>query len=153
MSETIPPIASAAWPLQKSLFNALKASQPLQALLGPDIAVYDTPPAHAPFPYLTLGTTRMRAYDGIDHGVEHDFSINIYSRYAGRREIKQIIDATYETLHDAEFNLIDHCLASLRFVFADAFQRTDINAYQGLIRFRALTHPLMIPPDNSTPNS
>lgn len=133
--------ATNLWPFQTALYGFLKENEDLTAHLGDPVRVYDDPPDDTIFPYLVIGETRTQAYDGIDGAMEHDLRLHVFSRYAGRREIKTILDQVYTVLHDANIPLTEHCIVSLRFVFADIFRRPDRNIYQGVARFRAVTQP------------
>lgn len=133
--------ATKLWPLQTALYAHLRNNDAFKPYLGDPVRIYDNPPADAVFPYLVIGETRTRLYEGIEGGMEHDLRLHVFSRYAGRREIKTILDEVYTGLHDADIPLKDYCIVSMRFVFADIFRRPDRNIYQGVARFRAVTHP------------
>ncbi len=53
--------------------------------------------------------------------------------------VKRILSAVYDALHDAALTVTGHDLINIRFVFADAFRRSDGETYQGVARFRAVT--------------
>ena len=133
--------ATRLWSFQQAVYGHLVDHDALKGELGNPVRVYDDPPPDALFPYLVLGEVRTEAYDGIEGGMAHDLRLHAFSRYAGRREVKSILDSLYTALHDAELPIADHCLVSLRFVFADVFRRPDRTIYQGVARFRAITHP------------
>ncbi|MEL7199967.1 MAG: DUF3168 domain-containing protein [Pseudomonadota bacterium] len=129
------------WPFQQAIYAYLSEYEGLQMVLGAPVRLYDDPPPDAVFPYAVIGETRSSAYAGIEGGIDHDFRLHVFSRHAGRQEVKTILDALYTALHDAPVPLPGQCLLSLRFVFADIFRRTDRNLYQGVARFRGVTHP------------
>ncbi|MFQ5563874.1 MAG: DUF3168 domain-containing protein [Parvularculaceae bacterium] len=132
----------AAWNLQKAIFAHLSADAGVKVELGDPARIHDDPPPGAPFPYLTIGEARASDWSGVPGGAEHDVKLHIFSRYAGRREIKRIIAAVYDALHEAAFTIEGHRLVNIRFVFADSFRRADGETYQGVMRFRAVTEPL-----------
>ncbi len=132
---------SAQWELQKAVYQALAQDAALQAEIGDPPRIYDDPPPDAAFPYLTLGEARAADWKGVEGGLEHDIRLHVFSRYAGRREVKRIIGAVYDALHDAALTLAGHQLVNIRFVFGDAFRRQDGETYQGVARFRAVTQP------------
>ena len=134
-------MSSSVWALQRAIYNALRDDAVIQQKLGSPARVFDDPPADAAFPYLTIGETRIRDWPGVQGGVEHDIRLHAFSRYAGRREIKEILNAVYDALHDAILPLQDNQLVNIRFVFGDAFRRNDGETYQGVVRFRAVTQP------------
>ena len=128
--------------LQKAVYAALIADAGVKAEVGDPARIYDDPPADAIFPYLTLGESKARALGGVDGAFEHELRFYAYSKYAGRLEIKRIMGAIYDALHDAPLQPQDHHLISLRFIFNDAFRRTDGETYQAVSRFRAVTQPI-----------
>lgn len=130
-----------AWPIQVGLYAALSANASLAALIGHPPRIYDEAPASAPFPYVAFGDMRAAAYPGLDGGIEHDVRLSAFSRHGGRREVKTLLDALVEALHEADFPIIGARLISIRFVFADVFRRRDGEIYEGVARFRAVTVP------------
>ncbi|NOX84295.1 MAG: DUF3168 domain-containing protein [Alphaproteobacteria bacterium] len=134
-------MSNAQWELQRSVYQALAADTAVKAEIGDPPRIYDDPPDDAAFPYMTLGEARARDWRGVDGGLEHEVRFHVFSRYAGRREVKRIMGAVYDALHDATLTLTGHRLVNIRFVFGDAFRRQDGETYQGAIRFRAVTEP------------
>ena len=114
----------------------------MQALLGDQPRLYDVPPFGAALPFAVLGETRMRDWPGVEGGLDHEIRIEIASRYRGRREVKQILNAVYDALHEVDLTLDGQRLVQLRFLFADVFPRSDRRLFRGVARFRALTEPL-----------
>lgn len=135
-------MSDAIWALQRALYQALAAEPGIQTLLGNPVRIYDDPPAGAELPYLVIGPTQITDWAGVDRGLQHDLRLHAFSAYAGRREIKQIMGAVYDALHEANLTVDGHRLVNIRFVFADAVRRRDANAYQGVMRYRAVTQPL-----------
>ncbi|GJL92775.1 DUF3168 domain-containing protein [Hyphococcus sp.] len=132
-------MSNAQWELQKAVYQVLAADAALQAEIGDPPRIFDDPPPDAVFPYLTLGESRASDWNGVEGGLEHEVKLYVFSRYAGRREVKRILNAVYDALHEAPLTLAGHDLINIRFVFADAFRRSDGETYQGVARFRAVT--------------
>lgn len=132
-------MTNAQWELQKAVYQTLSADAAIKAEVGDPARIFDDPPQGAIFPYLTLGEARASDWKGVDGGLEHDLRLYVFSRYAGRREVKRILAAVYDALHETALTLAGHDLINIRFVFADAFRRTDGETYQGVARFRAVT--------------
>ena len=132
-------MTSAQWELQKAVYQALRADAGLKAEIGDPARIFDDPPPEAPYPYLTIGEARASDYKGLDGGLEHDLKLYAFSRYAGRREVKRILSAVYDALHDAALTLSGHDLVNIRFVFADAFRRLDGEIYP--VSYTHLTLP------------
>ena len=127
------------WAVQKAVFMQLSNDAGVKLVLGDPPRIHDDAPASAVFPYAILGEGRAAPLDGVDGAFEHDVRIGIFSRYQGRREVKQIVDALYDALHDAVFLVDGATLISSRFVFGDVFRREPNEAYRGVARFRVVT--------------
>lgn len=132
---------SATLALQKGLYERLLADAALGGALGDPPRVFDDPPAGAPFPYVVIGEARAEAA-GDDRLIRHDVRIEIFSRHAGRREVKEIADLIYAALHDRTFPLDGARLVNCRFVFADFFHAEGAELFRGLARFRCVTEAL-----------
>ena len=91
---------------------------------------------------MTIGQARTDDWPGAAGGAVHTLSLHAWSRYAGRKEVKDIMSAVYEVLHDASLSVTGHQLVNLRFVFGDVFRKQDGDTFQGLMRYRAVTEPL-----------
>lgn len=132
-------MSAVSWSLQKAVFAQLAADAGVKAELGDPPRIYDAPPSDAVYPYAVLGEGRASPLDGVDGGVEHEIRIGIFSRYQGRREVKRILDALYDALHEASFAVDGAHLVSSRFVFADVFARDAQGGFSGVARFRVVT--------------
>lgn len=133
----------ASWALQKALYETLVGDLALQSLLGTPARIFDDVPEETIFPYLTIGEVRSRDWRGVEGGIEHDLRFHAWSRYAGRQEIKKIMSGVYDVLHDGKLNLTGQRLVNLRYVFGDIWRRPDNETYQGVMRYRAMTQPLV----------
>ncbi|MEM9233785.1 MAG: DUF3168 domain-containing protein, partial [Pseudomonadota bacterium] len=87
----------AAWALQVGLRSHLAGSAVLTALLGIPPRIYDRVPEETVFPFLTIGESRIRSLDGRDEAQEHDVRLIAWSRWGGRKELRQLTDAVHET--------------------------------------------------------
>ena len=129
----------AAWALQVGLRSHLGASSALAAHLGSPSRIYDRVPEDAVFPLLTIGESRIRPLDGHDQAMEHDIRLNAWSRWGGRKELREIADAVHDALHDADFTVDGIDVISTRFVFADMFRQPESDTYQAVMRYRIVT--------------
>ncbi len=131
------------WALQQAIYSALTASAPLKAYIGDPARVFDDVPPGTDFPYLTLGQGTVTDWStSSDVGFEHRLTLHAWSRYGGRREVKEIMSQVHALLHDANLALVDHTLINLRFVFSDVFRDPDGRTYHGVMRYRAVTEPV-----------
>lgn len=134
-------MASASWELQKAVHAVLSGDSALVALLG-GARVYDDVPRGAEFPYITFGPVTVRDWStGTETASEHLFSLHVWCRSAGERQVHLIIDAVRVALHDSALTLSGHRLVNLRHEIFDAARQSDGETYHGLMRFRAVTEP------------
>lgn len=132
-------MSAASVALQQAVYNALTLSLIIRTELGDPPRVYDDVPKNAAFPYVIVGEGRARPLNGVEGAFEHEFIISIVSRHAGRAEVRRLIDALYDALHEAVFPVVGHRLVGIRFVFADAVRRGENDIYRGAVKFRAVT--------------
>ena len=134
-------MGDASWPLQKAVFTALEADAGVKALVGDPARIYDHVPAKTTYPYIHIGDG-----DGVDWssktftGQDHTIELHIWSRYRGSKEIKNILSAIHDVLHEAALTVTGHNLIILRFDFRTSFMDSDGLTRHGIIRFGALTH-------------
>ena len=132
-------MTDAGWALQKAVYETLRTDAALKTLIGDPPRVFDAAPKNGPYPFVVFGDARETKIAGADALVEHDLRINVHSRYEGRREAKEIVTAILSALDDAPLALDGCALISLRAVFSDIVHRQETDAWQGVIRFRAVT--------------
>ncbi|MEL6364676.1 MAG: DUF3168 domain-containing protein [Pseudomonadota bacterium] len=136
-------MSDASWAVQSAVYAQLRADARVQATIGDPARIFDAPPETAVFPYLTIGETRVSDYPGLAGGFEHDLRLYAYSQYAGRREVKRIMSAVYDAIHETAFDVPGFRLVNMRYVFADVLRRREPDTYQGVMRYRAVTEPLV----------
>lgn len=126
-------MSSAAWQLQRAVYAVLS-----DALAVP---VYDHVPQDAALPYVMIGDDTARDWSADDlSGEETTLSIHVWSRYGGRREVKEIMAQIKGTLHEQMVTVLGHRLVLLRWEFAASFLEEDGLTRHGVMRFRSLTH-------------
>ena len=132
---------SAGWDLQRAVYGALAGDATLVALLGGP-HIYDDVPQRAAFPFVTIGRSELRDWStGTDPGTEHQLTVHVWSRVAGRREVHEILGALADILHEASLSLTDHVLVNLRQDFSEVRRDPDGKTYHGIMRLRAVTEP------------
>lgn len=137
----MPTAASAA--LRAAVYDALIADTALTNVLGGP-KVYDEPPRAAAFPYVTLGEARIADFStGSETGEEHQLTLHAWSRQGGHREAHLIAGALLQALDGAPLALADHTLVNFRFSVADVRREADGRTYHALVRFRAVTEPVI----------
>lgn len=126
--------------LQKAVFDALAGEAALTALVGQRI--HDHAPANVAFPYITFGRTSLYDWStGTESGTEQLFTLHVWSKAKGRKEVLEIMEIARARLADAALALDEHHLVNLRLQFSEARHDEDLSVYHGLLRFRAVTEP------------
>ena len=111
-------------------------------MTGGAARVFDAVPPGTPYPYVTLGQTIERDWStGTEDGREHTFTLHVWSRAAGRREVHVCASLIRSALHLAALPVPGFHLITLRHEFTDARREPDGETYRALIRFRAVTEP------------
>jgi len=106
--------------VQQAVLSTLAASPTVQAVLGASPQIYDHVPPTATFPYVVFGPVHVAPYDTKkDIGFEQIVTLNIWSRYRGGKETRDIFQAVYDTLHRANFSIAGQTYISCEFHSAD----------------------------------
>ena len=130
----------ASWALQKAVFEALTANADLMSAVS---GVYDHVPADTAFPYVTIGETTVTDWSSKTFdGRVHNLTLHVWSRERGRKEIKEILALTYDTLNGAALSVDGQQLVDLRFDFVQTLLDADGLTFHGIQRFRAVTRAL-----------
>jgi hypothetical protein len=136
-------MSNPGWDLQKAAYGALAGDAPLTGLLGGQ-HIYDHVPQDAAFPYVVIDEMRLNDWStGTERGSEHILMLHVWSRYRGKRETYEIGDAIRERLDDAELTLEDNRLVNLMHQFSDLKRDEDGETWHAVLRFRAVTEPLI----------
>ncbi|MFC3209107.1 DUF3168 domain-containing protein [Aquamicrobium soli] len=123
---------------QKALFEVLAGDDALTGLLG-GAKIFDQAPADARFPYATFGRTSFYDWStSTEGGVEQLFTLHVWSKAKGKKEILGIMERVKLRLDDADLALEMHRLVSLRFDYGEARYDEDVAVHHGLLRFRAV---------------
>ncbi len=129
--------------LQAAIAGALAAHAGVRSFAGAPPRIYDDVPEKPVFPYITIGDDETRDWStGSDAGAEHGLTIHVWSRYAGRREAKLLMDEIAAALHDQPVALSARRLINLRLAGMETFRLGDGETWHGIVRLRAVTEPL-----------
>lgn len=97
------------WDVQSAIFATLAADSNVTSLLADGAnSIYDHVLANANFPYIALGESSAREIEG--GAFEVNINVHSYSKSSGMNEVKQIMTAIFDCLHNAEFNIPNHNL-------------------------------------------
>jgi len=142
---------SAEYEIQKSVYLALRASTNLSALLAKDVndktksAIYDNVPEavdagnDSVFPYVTIGDDTALEWDtDTSVGKEATLTIHSWSRYRGRKEVKQIQGAIYDVLHLSNLIITGYYSILMRSEYSETLVDPDGLTRHGVQRFRLI---------------
>jgi hypothetical protein len=119
------------WEVQKAIFNKLDT--------GLDIPTYDHVPQGATLPYVTIGEDTATSWDTDDStGSESTLTIHVWTREAGRRDVKVIMNDIYGLLHRQRFAIDGSILVDCFWEFAETFMDPDGVTRHGVLRFRII---------------
>src|ERR1700722_4740736 len=126
--------------VQDAMFNALAASTEVQGLLGNPPRVYDHVPPGAAFPYVTFGALTVQPYDTkTEIGFEQIVTLDVWSRYRGSKEAKDIVQALYDALHLTNLSVTGDVFLLSEFHSADMAPLSDGLTYHAAARFTVMT--------------
>jgi hypothetical protein len=125
---------------QNALYTALAASGAIQSLLGSPPRVYDHVPPGANFPYIAFGAISVQPHDTkTEIGFEQILTLDIWSRYRGSKEAKDIMQACYDALHRATLSVSNEVFLLSEFHSADLVLESDGLTYRAAARFSIIT--------------
>jgi len=130
----------AAIEISKAVHADLSSDMSVQAVLGNPPRLYDNPPEDPVFPYLTYGP--MRSEDISADGARmssHVMTLHIWSRYSGRAQVMELLQAVTGALESGELSLPDMALVQAKVRYTDIFRAPDGLTLHGLIRFSLIT--------------
>jgi hypothetical protein len=89
------------------------------------------------FPYASIGDAEATPFDNdSDRGAYVDSTVHVWSRYKGRKEVDEALDAIYGLLHRASLTAAGYKIVDCLFDFSDVFVEQDGQTRHGVIRFR-----------------
>jgi hypothetical protein len=125
---------------QEAIYAALAASGEIQGLLGDPPNIYDHVPPGATFPYVAFGPLHVLPYDTkTEIGFEQVVTLNVWSRYRGSKEAKDITQAAYDALHQAVLTVSGEVFLLCEFHGADLAPLDDGLTYHAAVRFSLIT--------------
>lgn len=126
--------------LQGAIRTRLAAFGALVALVA--TRIYDAVPHQVDadtFPFVVIGDDTAIPFDTHSTvGAEHTVTIHSWSRYDGRKEIKEIQDALYGALHRHALAVAGVTTVDCQWEFSQSFLEPDGKTRHGVDRFRIL---------------
>ena len=133
-------MSDAFFNVQSAMFDALASSSEVLGLLGNPPQIYDHVPPGTAFPYVTFGAVSVQPYDTkTEIGFEQIVTLNIWSRYRGSKEMKDILQALYDALHRASLSVSSEVFLLSEFHSADMAPLDDGLTYHAAARFSITT--------------
>ena len=127
----------ASWPLQQAVHARLTTMPAISDVVR---GIFDTPPKNPAYPFIHLDGGNVRDWSGSGIvGQEHRVLVHIWSNAPGQAQIKTLMAAVHDALHDAALILAGHQLVNLRFEFAEILFETEPPLIHSIMRFRAVT--------------
>lgn len=122
--------------IQQSIYQALVSDT---SLMDKVEAVYDNVPQDTTYPYVVIGDDTSVQWDTDDTvGSENTLTLHVWSRYYGRGEVKDIMQAIYACLHRRELEVTGAHTVTCEFDFGESFLDPDGITRHGVIRFRII---------------
>ncbi len=125
---------------------ALRSAIRSAALNNPSVAAavnasfYDGAPRDAAYPFVCFGDVSLRDWStGSDRGLEHQFTLEIWSTQPGHGEVLKLADLLQTFLQSAILSLQGFQLVDLRFLWFEARREMNGRFAKGRMRFRAIT--------------
>ena len=123
--------------LQSTIYTALNNDSNLTSTLG--ASVFDDVPENTGYPYVQIGEDQVSDFSTKDEtGSEVTIEMDVWSRYRGSKEAKEIMDRIHTLLHDSSLTVSGTNLVNLRFEFSDLVRDPDGITRHGIMRFRAI---------------
>lgn len=141
-------MADRSVPLFAAIYAKLAADTAVIAIVGTDTRfspavtkVYTDVPAGAVPPYVALGEETANDFGSSlhDDSQEHTVTIHCWSEKPSRLEVKQLVAAVREALHNASLTLSAGRCVYIRCESKDTFPDPDGVSHHGVLKFRALT--------------
>lgn len=129
------------WNIQVAVRTRLLATSSLFLIVSD--RVYDDVPQDTVFPYVVIGDDTSIPWDqDCKTGADTTLTIHAWSRYSGRKEVKDMLQAIYNGLHNFELNVTGGHNVLCQAEYEETFLDPDGATRHGVIRFRLLTtHP------------
>jgi hypothetical protein len=128
------------WFLQKALYDKLKASAGLTALLsGGADGIYDHVPQTAQAPYVAFGDMRLQPFDTQEFSsCEVVAEIHAFSRYNGNKDIQKIAMQIHMALHNQSLTISGYKIVLLQSLDLQLFTEADGETKHSLQKFRMI---------------
>ncbi|MBW1784666.1 MAG: DUF3168 domain-containing protein [Deltaproteobacteria bacterium] len=130
-----------SWAIQVAVKTKLDAASALTALLNDGVnSIRDGVRQDDGFPYIAIYDVASQEEDTMAvNGLESLYSIHIWSRYKGQKEVRQIMDEVYNALHNQPLTISGSTHIMTLFKSSDTFTEEDGETRRGIANFRIVT--------------
>lgn len=120
--------------IQEAIFNALSAAY---LPVTDNVIQADDSGDNTAFPYVVIGEDSLVEFgDDTMTGADAEVVIHVWSRHAGRKEVKELQAQIFDALHQQEIVLAGYQQVLLLWESSDSFLDVDGKTRQGISRFR-----------------
>ena len=132
--------------LALALHQVLSSNGAVQSILGNPPRLYDDAPEDPVFPYMTYGAARSEDESADDAPMTaHVMTLHLWSRYAGRAEIFDLLHIISSALHGVDLSSAQQNVCALNVNYTDVFRTSDRRTLHGALRLSVKTQPTNLP--------
>ena len=118
--------------VQKTIYDVLTAN-------SPSYSVYDDVSQDSAFPYYVIGDSTSNDFDTKTfNGLQTTVYIHSWSRYHGKKEIKEMMGAAYAALHNQTLTVTGYNFVHCLYEFSEYFLEDDGITRHGIQRFNLI---------------
>jgi hypothetical protein len=142
---------SIEYKIQQAIYDKLISDADLIDALAPNVqdktkpAIYDNVPQQVDsgndsvFPYITIGDDTMIDWDtDTSQGKEATLTLHVWSRYRGRKEVKEIQGIIYDALHLSNLIITGYHSVLMLSEYSETLLDPDGLTRHGVQRFRLI---------------
>ncbi len=136
-------MGDSTWELQQAVLQAVRASAAWQGLCGNRF--YDIVPEDTLYPYGCMGDD-TESDNGTKDLAEHGdgwqitWVAHFWSQYDGRKEVRALMKAARDALHEAPLLLTSNQVVSIRLDFQNVLTEPDGKTQHGVQRYKILAY-------------
>lgn len=120
------------WNIQAALYSALSGNI--------SATVYDHVPEDSSFPYVVIGEDMPNQWDtDTEQGFETVLTLHFWSRYRGKKEVKELTDEVYDLLHRKSLAISGQYTVNLMWESSEILLDPDGLTYHGLADYRLIS--------------
>lgn len=125
--------------LAQALYDALRTSSDVYSIVGTGgVRAHVSPGARPPYVAIGEGTAVDVGGSEVD-SQEHVLVVHCWSEAPSPLEVKQLMAAVRDTLHDADLTMPAGQCPNIRCEYQETLRDPDGVTYHGVMRFRAVT--------------